>query len=151
MPGLETLDLGPCPSDEECAQVGSDGYSGRAHRECAAWRDQVRRHFSTHGRVMPDSCQLAIDSHTHDFGQYHEVAVMFDPDDQPSVEFTNWLEESLPSRWDEIARQELGPQTGVLSSLVLRVVAFAEDQGDLRAGEFDVLQALVRELEDCGR
>ena len=100
----EYLELGPCPSDEEPAQVGSEYYAARARKECSVLRRQLERQF-------PD-CQslisLRIKSNSHDFGTYYELAVGYDPNDEQAFSLALEIEEKFPEFWDEESRLELG-------------------------------------------
>jgi hypothetical protein len=43
----------------------------------------------------------------HDFGVYHDVAVVYADDDEESVEYRLKVESGIPSEWDEEAKQLL--------------------------------------------
>jgi hypothetical protein len=100
----ETLEIGSTPCDEDCAQVGADGYSVRARAECNAFREQLRRMFGPE----PDGASLCIKSNPHDFGSYLEVAVKFDCDNEAACEYAYKCEGEGPSHWDAEARAALG-------------------------------------------
>lgn len=78
------LMIGPVPSDEDCAQVGQDGYTKRALAECRRFMAQIERHYP-----IPDHCDayLTIKRESHDFGDYYEVACVYDMADETA---SNW-------------------------------------------------------------
>jgi hypothetical protein len=74
--------IGATPHDEDCAQVGSEGYAKRARQECQLFMQQITKHYPE-----PDNGYLRIKATAHDFGTYYEVAAYFDDEDEAS---TNW-------------------------------------------------------------
>ncbi|MFN6965191.1 MAG: hypothetical protein ACK4S4_15705 [Pyrinomonadaceae bacterium] len=98
------VDIGPSPTAEDCAQVGSDDYYERARRECRVFIDQLRRQFGDE----PCSASLSVRSYPHDFGTYYEVVCYFDDDDDEAVEYAYKLESETPEHWDADARVALG-------------------------------------------
>lgn len=104
---LDRVYLGSAPCDEACAQVGSDGYGVIARAECRAYIAQLRRLAAAEGRAIPEGCRLRVKSEAHDFGEYLEVVAQFDDADEVAAECAYWLEEHMPTKWDDEARVEL--------------------------------------------
>jgi hypothetical protein len=106
------IELGSTPTDEECAQLGKEGYQDRAARECAAYINQLWRLLELQYGITRDSnpyqISLVRKSNSHDFGTYYEVAVRFDDTDKHAIEVAYWLDGNTPSKWDVGARKELG-------------------------------------------
>lgn len=100
---MEEIFLGPVPVSEDCAQVGSPGYTERARKECRAYINQIRRTFGD----PPLGGALKIVSCPHDFGTYYEVVAYFDDRFPDSIRWAFEVEESLPHEWDELAKVEL--------------------------------------------
>lgn len=100
---MDYITLGGAPYEEECAQVGDEGYRQRALKECAAYIGQLKRAFGE----PPAGASLRVKRFPHDFGTYHEVVVEFE-DEPAAIEYAFKLEEEMPARWDEQARRELG-------------------------------------------
>jgi hypothetical protein len=100
---MDYLEIGPVPYDEECAQVGTDGYLSRARIECAVFLHQLERAFPN----PPGCTYFRIKSNPHDFGSYLEVHVIFDEEDETSREYAFNVEGNTPVNWDEIAKKEL--------------------------------------------
>lgn len=111
----ETIELGSTPCDEECAQVGSEGYYERAKHECIVYRSMLYRWLkeSYDEEEMPT---LKIKSSSHDYGCYLEVCVSFDDTNETQTEIAYLLEGNGPTKWDEIAKQELavGPHCVII-------------------------------------
>ena len=100
----EIIEIGTTPYEEECAQVGQDGYRAQAQKECAAYRSQLRRVFGEE----PDGARLKIKGNSHDFGTYFEVACYFDPENEAAATYAYRCEAEAPAQWDDAARMELG-------------------------------------------
>lgn len=99
----DCLDLGPVPSGEDCAQVGSEGYDARARRECRAYVAQLRRTLGEE----PPGARLSVKSHPHDFGTYWSVVCLYDADDEAAADYAFKCESHGPQSWDQQARAEL--------------------------------------------
>lgn len=99
----ETIELDGTPVDEECAQVGEEGYGIRARAECQAYIRQIQRQFPN----MPEGVSMRVKSSPHDYGSYYGVAVSFPEDDEKAADFAYMLEGEGPTKWDATARQEL--------------------------------------------
>lgn len=94
-----SIELGPVPCDEACAQVGRDDYNERSRRECKVYIRQLQRIF---GYPAPDVLMFVRRGFSHDFGTYHEVVAVV------TAEGARVFDEArLPSEWDHIARAEL--------------------------------------------
>lgn len=92
------LDIGPCPCDEDCAQVGDPDYDRKAHRECLHYIDAIRIKL---GRE-PIGAKLVVVRHRHDFGLYHEVACRYDNNVEAAIEYAFKAESDAPSTWAEV-------------------------------------------------
>lgn len=99
----EEIYLGPVPLEEDCAQVGSDGYYERSRVECRAYINQLKRQFGE----PPTGGSLKILACPHDFGTYHEVIAIFNEIYPDSCKWAFEIEENLPMRWDEEALIDL--------------------------------------------
>jgi hypothetical protein len=102
--GIEYMELGSTPYDEDCAQVGSVEYNKYARKEMEIYINQLDRMF-------PDAESKGIDFKikwfNHDFGRYGEVCAYWNTDDEIADEYVYIIESDLPSNWDEQAKQEL--------------------------------------------
>lgn len=112
----EKIEIGPVPSDEPCEQVGPQYDPIRARRECELFVDAIRL---TCGRE-PDGAKLVVTVNAHDFGEYREVAVKFDPTNEAAIEYAFMVESKAPERWPAELRPSVdamyrayGPEEGL--------------------------------------
>lgn len=106
---MDTLTFDASPTDEKCAQVGSDDYYERARIECQVYRRQLLRMYKAEhaGQDLPDGCTLKITSSPHDYGTYHEVGCRYNDSFPEAVEAAFWFDGNVPAYWDTEARAEL--------------------------------------------
>jgi hypothetical protein len=98
-----SINLGPTPRDEQCAQVGQADYEERSLIETRVYKRLLARVCPVPPGV---SARLKVSSFRHDFGTYREVTVLFDLNDEKACSYASELEKSAPARWDEIALAE---------------------------------------------
>ena len=91
------------PTDEDCAQVGSDNYSKMSRLEAQAFRDQIYRVFGE----PPANTDIRIKSCPHDFGSYLDLEIVYDDDEDDSCDWTFKVEGNLPDKWDLEALEQL--------------------------------------------
>jgi hypothetical protein len=94
---FDYISIGPTPAEEDCAQVGEEDYYTRARKECNRYIELLLRTFG----AEPDGARLRMMRCPHDFGDYLDVVVEYDPAKPESLEYALLLEEKAPSRWDE--------------------------------------------------
>jgi len=98
------LTLGNSPINEDCVQVNSHAvYLPAMKAECQLFKKQLERMFPD----IPDNTCFRIKSFSHDFGEYLEVCIIYDTDDENSCDFAYEVEGNLPEYWDAEARKEL--------------------------------------------
>ena len=100
----QIMNIGPVPTEENAAQVGSADYDEQSRRECRVLLRMLERLFP-----IPDDtpATLVVKSFPHDFGSYREVCVQYDETHPEAVEYAFELEGDTPAEWDAIARYEL--------------------------------------------
>ena len=98
------LELGPCPCDEDCEQLGANYDPARARMECRVLLDQMIRQLGD----PPAGAYFKIRSNPHDFGTYYELAVYFDENEEQAVKYAFKAEREFPQHWDNEARKALG-------------------------------------------
>jgi len=91
------LPLGSVPIEEDCVQVGDPEYYQKYRDECNRYRELLLKKFGP----LPVGMALVIKGFPHDFGEYHEVCVMFDDEIEEQVEFAFGMENNMPLRWEE--------------------------------------------------
>ena len=96
------MTIGSAPHDEECAQVGEEGFFERCYRECGAYMRQLQRMFPP-----PEKVRYHVIPRHHDFGTYYEVVIAFDADDATENDYAHRVEANGPAEWDEDAKREL--------------------------------------------
>lgn len=101
----ERLEIGSSPSDEKCAQVGSDNYKERVIKELTQYKRMCLNLINSQFENI--QIDLRTKSFPHDFGSYYELCVYFDPNVEESVEQAFWLEENVPQNWDDEAKTNL--------------------------------------------
>ena len=92
----EILELSAVPCDEDCEQLGPNYDPIRARAECRIFKEQLEAQSPP-----PEGAYLKITSNPHDFGNYHEVAAVFDYDKPKEREWAFRLENNLPAKWTE--------------------------------------------------
>ena len=95
------IEIGAVPCEEQCQQVGTEGYDPvRARLESRVFMHQIRRTIG----IEPDGARLALKSFPHDFGSYIEAVCYYDDSMPLSVEYAFKCESDTPIRWDETSK-----------------------------------------------
>ena len=100
----EDLYVSSGPSQEPCAQVGSDGYAWRAWHQCRALLGQLRRVFGPE----PPGCRLYIHGSPHDRTSHLTVHCSYRAGDERGRTYALRCRDECPVLWDPEARAELG-------------------------------------------
>lgn len=90
------------PSDEPCAQVGSEDYMTNARLEARVYVDQLIRTFGTN----PAGTFFKMVRCPHDFGTYLDIRFYCDDEDQSHIKYMVDIETGC-RKWDEQALKEL--------------------------------------------
>lgn len=94
---IQHLYIGPCPSDEYCAQIGLTEGSRRLNRiECEAYIEALRKVYGPE----PEGAYLNPKTEHHDFGSYLEVVVYYDDNEPEAVQYAFKIEMGLRT-WSE--------------------------------------------------
>ena len=109
------LTLGSTPASETCVQVGHENYGKICRVECRVYRQQLERILAKEFNeiVVP----LVTKSFPHDFGTYHEIAVLYDPNNKEQVKQSFWLDNNTPDEWDDEAKKYLEEAGYVVNEL----------------------------------
>jgi len=97
---MNYITLGSAPADEECAQVGSEGYEFAAKKECRLFIEAIRKKCGPE----PEGAELIIMGFNHDFGRYYEVVCRFDVG-SPGEEYAYYCERNIPLTWEEVGME----------------------------------------------
>ena len=106
---MKTLhEIGPCPSDEGCAQAdGTEEYKRRALLECTVFKNQIRRQLG----YEPDGSKIIIKSFPHDSFMsiiyYYEVCYEYDDECKEHIDYFYKIDNNYPQIWDEEAKHEM--------------------------------------------
>lgn len=92
----EIIFLGPCPAEEQAAQLGDPDYARDAKTQCRAYIQAIRE---VCGRE-PEGARLVVTPQLHDFGQYFEVCVRFDPENEAAVRYASHCDQTSPTTWE---------------------------------------------------
>ena len=94
---IQHLYIGPCPSDEDCAQIGVTEGAERLNRlECEAYIEALRRVYGQE----PEGAFLEVKSQGHDLGIYREVVCYYDDNVREAIEYAFKVETGLGT-WAE--------------------------------------------------
>lgn len=91
---IDYVYIGSSPCDEDCAQVGREGYHTLAKIECNAYIKQLRRVYGEE----PEGVRFVI--------KEGEVQCRYNPDDEKGSEWA-WKTESGCESWDDDAKAEI--------------------------------------------
>lgn len=95
----DSLELGTTPYNEECVQVNPLGdYHESMLMECKRYKALLEETFPA--TVFPD-VYFKIKWFAHDFGSYAEVCVIFNDDDEESMNQAYYIEDHLPGNWND--------------------------------------------------
>lgn len=89
--------LGSTPAEEDCEQVGPDFDRKKATAECHRYIALLKQRFPN----TPPGVEFRIKWERHDFGEYPEVVVRFDNDDEAHTAYAYHVEDNLPKTWND--------------------------------------------------
>ena len=98
----DSISLGPAPAEEDPVQLGDDDYAPRARRECRRYIEAIRKACGDE----PEGAQLRVVSCPHDFGNYLDVEVRFDGNNEAASEYAYRCEEKAPTTWEQAGMHE---------------------------------------------
>ena len=93
----DSLSLGPAPAEEDPVQLGEADYASRAFRECRRYIEAIRKVCGEE----PEGAQLRMTCCLHDFGQYYDVEIKFDGNNEAAAEYAYKVESKSPATWNE--------------------------------------------------
>jgi hypothetical protein len=101
---MEYIEIGSTPYDEDCAQVGANGYREEAMKEMDAYINQLNRHFTI---AITYGIKFKQKWFNHDFGSYGEVCMYWNNENEDANTIAYEIESNLPGKWDKEALIEL--------------------------------------------
>ena len=91
----ETFTLGPCPAEEDTAQLGRTPDFERLNLlEVDCYQAAL---IARYGPPPPEA-RFKRQGSDHDFGRYYEFALCFDPDDEAAAAYATLVDEGI-GRW----------------------------------------------------
>jgi len=91
------LELGTAPTDEKCVQVtNKQEYLQPMREECKRYINLLKKLFPN----KPEGCEYKIKSFPHDFGNYLEVVIYYNPEIEEEIEYAFNVENNLPNKWE---------------------------------------------------
>ena len=95
----ECIGLGSTPACEECIQVSLDSdYMPAMSKECWRYVEMLQNRFPQYEKF---DCHFRAKTGRHDFGEYKEVVIAYDDQNERSSKFAFYVEEMLPERWED--------------------------------------------------
>jgi hypothetical protein len=91
------VEIGPCPHDEEAAQLGQPDFDAKNIAECRQFIRAIRIKCGE----PPEGAELRMKSNPHDFGVYREAAVYFDTNNEEAAAYAYRCEDEAPATWKE--------------------------------------------------
>lgn len=92
----KSIDLGPTPLDEECAQFGSANFAARAYSECVRFKNFLKRKFPPVDDTF-FSIKKVIDGNAIWYG----VVINYNPNNKKAKDFALHIANNLPKNWDD--------------------------------------------------
>ncbi len=106
---IDYMEIGPTPSDESCAQVGSANYAQEALEETSRYMAGLLHYFGP----PPAGAAIVRQSCPHDLGSYYEVCVRFNDDNPPGAQYAYMIEGHAPPTWNQLENStHQSPQPG---------------------------------------
>lgn len=90
------INIGPVPCEEDCAQVGKEGYREKGIAECKRFIALLRRTLGEE----PEGAELKIKWFDHDFGSYCEVVCYYEIGNQEATDYAFRCESECPLTWE---------------------------------------------------
>lgn len=91
------IDLGTAPTEEPCAQVGSDTYYQEVRAECRRFIALLKRVFPN----IPEGVTYSIKAErNHDAGTYYTVAINYEVGNEVHWEYVSKVESETPELWE---------------------------------------------------
>jgi hypothetical protein len=87
--------VGSTPPEEECAQLGTEGYLQKSGDEMARYIALIRDVCGPE----PEGARLEKKGSSHDFGIYYEVVCWYDTDKPKSQDYAYHVESRGPRTW----------------------------------------------------
>ena len=95
------LYLGGAPADEDCKQVGIDDPIEQK-KEAARFGIALDRFYKEKLDRFPGDIYLSLKRESHDFGDYWDVIVQYNVENEGARQLAIEIEENCPLTWAEL-------------------------------------------------
>lgn len=100
--------LGPAPSEEECAQIGAEDFSRRNHFEMRLFRDCITNQIG----LPPKGIAFSIHYTDNDFGRRGDLVLVSVGNERPTEDedqkIYEYIENAIEiTQWDDISKAEM--------------------------------------------
>jgi hypothetical protein len=104
---MESLNIGPCPADEVPAQLGTAHYHQLAKLEIQLFKQQLTEELATKYPDFGCLVRFKTTSNPHDFGTYHDLDVIYDPENEIAESQAFYCEGWASTVWTPERRQTI--------------------------------------------
>lgn len=104
---MESLNIGPAPSEETPAQVGTQHYHVISKLELTLFKQQLIEELATQWPDFGCLVRFKTTTNHHDFGTYYDLDVVYNPEDPMSASQAFYCEGQASSVWSPERRQIL--------------------------------------------
>lgn len=97
---FDYLNLGSSPYEEDCIQVSQYiDYIIPMKQECNRFKELLENKFPIPQNLI-GQVYFKIKTYHHDFGDYSEVAIIFNDNIDEAIQFVYNVESNLPATWE---------------------------------------------------
>ena len=105
--------IGPCPSEEECAQTTQDDFHEKNRAECKRFKELIEKIYPPLENSDGQYTYVKVHVETgHDFGNYREVVLMMETSisEEQEEKISEWVGkiQDLPGTWNELEEMAKG-------------------------------------------
>lgn len=95
----DQFELGPTPASEEAVQVDPKVlYIQPMKEECKRYAEMLMKRFPDWEKY---DTHFKIHRNPYEAGDYYDVVIRFNTEDEHSVEFARFVDDNVPAKWDD--------------------------------------------------
>lgn len=92
----EYIEIECTPYNESCVQVSKNDYMPAMRAEANKYLNMLRARFPNCDKVT-----MSIHSNPHDFGDYLDIRIKYDDNDDIATQQAFFIEGNLPEKWSD--------------------------------------------------
>ena len=92
------IELGNCPYNEEGVQVSKEEYLEEMSKESLKYITLLRKKFP---QFIKFNCKFSVKSFPGYLGNYQEVVINYDTEDDTAIRYAFFVDNHLPARWSD--------------------------------------------------